>query len=101
MAAAKMCLDLDSVARFAEECLSVGEGELDGASTYNLYRSWAEDAGLRAVGRPQFYLRMNDRPGVAVLEGRARMKKITGVSVEFPVVLRPAAPRADRARVPV
>jgi putative DNA primase/helicase len=86
MAASKMALDLDSVARFSEECLSVGEGELDGAATYNLYRSWAEDAGLRAVGRPQFYLRMADRPGVAVVEGRARMKKIMGVSIEFPVV---------------
>lgn len=87
LAASKMCLDLDSVARFAEECLVIaGDGELDGAATYNTYRSWAEDAGLRSVGRPQFYLRMADRPGVKVVEGRARMKKIIGATVAFPVV---------------
>lgn len=80
-------VETDSVMRYVQESLSADpSGELDGRSTYRDYEEWAKEAGLRPVGRPNFYTRIADLPGVYVREGRygptkARGKRIEGLSL--------------------
>lgn len=78
-------IETDSVARYMEECLTVdAASELAGAQTYSDYERWAKDGGMRPVGRPNFYSRLNDMPGVEVAEGRGRKKILKGLKIMFP-----------------
>lgn len=78
-------IETDSVARYMEEVLTIDPaGELAGANTYADYERWAKDGGMRPVGRPNFYSRLGDMPGVEVTEGRGRKKILNGLKIMFP-----------------
>ena len=59
-------------------------GSLAGAQTYADYERWAKDGGMRPVGRPNFYSRLGDMPGVEIKEGRGRAKILSGLKIMFP-----------------
>jgi hypothetical protein len=64
---------------------------MPGASTYTDYETWAKEGGMKPVGRPNFYGRLGDLPGVSIEEGAGRKKIIAGLKAEFP-----GTPRAVR-----
>ena len=78
-------IETDSVARYMQEVLTVDPaGSLAGAQTYADYERWAKDGGMRPVGRPNFYSRLGDMPGVEIKEGRGRAKILSGLKIMFP-----------------
>jgi len=78
-------VETDSVARYVQECLDADPaGMMPGAKTYSDYEVWTKDAGMKPVGRPNFYLRISDVPGAAIKEGRGRRKEIHGLRIVSP-----------------
>jgi putative DNA primase/helicase len=87
LAEAALQLETDSVARYAEETLTVtgqADDTLSGPGTYNSYEAWAKDGGMRPVSRPNFYTRIGDMPGVTVEQRHSRKRVLVGVKVAFP-----------------
>jgi len=79
-------MDTDSVARYVSESLTNDPNAepLDGTSTYRDYDAWARDGGLRPVGKPNFYARLSDMPGISVSESRSRKKLLHGLRLVAP-----------------
>lgn len=78
-------VETDSVARYVQECLDADPaGMMPGARTYSDYEAWVKDAGMKPVGRPNFYLRISDVPGASIREGRGRRKEIHGLKLVSP-----------------
>lgn len=85
LAERQLQMETDSVARYVGESLTNDvDGVLSAAATYEDYKMWAKDGGMRPVGRPKFYERVGDMPGGEVLEGKGRVKMIRGFSLAFP-----------------
>lgn len=87
LAEASLKLETDSVARYVEETLTVTGQEhdkLSGPKTYENYKTWAADGGMRPVGRPSFYTRLGDMPGLKIEEQHSRKRMICGAKTAFP-----------------
>jgi hypothetical protein len=70
------------------------QDKLSGPATYDNYRAWVKDGGMREVSRNNFYTRIGDMPGVKIETGHSRKRLITGVTMAFPT----ADPNAVVAR---
>jgi putative DNA primase/helicase len=80
-------LDTDNVRRYVDETMTVTgqeQDKLSGPATYDNYRAWVKDGGMREVSRNNFYTRIGDMPGVKVETGHSRKRWITGVTMAFP-----------------
>lgn len=87
LAVASLQLETDSVRRFVDETLTIvpeGDHRLAGGGLYDTYKTWATESGLRPVGRPQFYTRLGDMPGLSVVEGHSRKRFVVGATMAFP-----------------